>query len=199
MFFAWCLVQQAVEGRDEPVIEHGTLAPNVDEVGLVGVGIERPGAGTTTEGLTPALLISNEPSGIPVEETAPGDLGNVMVADEPPLPEAVSQAVELASDEGPIPPPSKVALVPDMPVDELPPAEHVVPLPVGPIVPVGAGLRPGESSPVAPNGMPVPTTGMLPVGPIVPVGAGLRPGEESPVAPNGIPVPATGMFPETAS
>jgi hypothetical protein len=149
---------------DEPVIEHGVLAPIVDEVGLVVVGIERLGAGTTTEGLTPALLISNEPSGIPAGETPPGDLGNVMVADEPPLPEVVSHVVELPGNGVPaiIPPPSKVGLVPDMPDDELPTAEQIVPLPVGPIVPVGAGLRPGESSPVAPNGIPVPATGMFP-------------------------------------
>jgi hypothetical protein len=61
------------------------------------------------------------------------------------------------------------ALVPDMlvpepgiPDDELPAAKHVVPLPVSPIVPAGAGLRPSDVSPVAPNGIPVPATGMFP-------------------------------------
>jgi hypothetical protein len=48
---------------DEPVIEHGMLPPIVGGGRLV--GIETLGAGTTTDGLTPALLISKEPKGIP--------------------------------------------------------------------------------------------------------------------------------------
>jgi hypothetical protein len=63
-----------------------------------------------------------------------------------------------------------ITLVPDIPVmpvpdiagDEVPTVEHVVPVPVMPIVPAGAGLRPGEVSPVAPNGIPVPGTGAFP-------------------------------------
>jgi hypothetical protein len=150
---------------DEPVIAHGMPVPTAGEGRPFVVGIEKLGAGTAIGGLTPALLISTEPSGIPAGEAPLGDGGNVRVAvDEAPLLEVVSHVAELPSNDVPvaIPPPSKVALVPDMPDDELPAAEHVVPLPVGPIVPVGAGLRPGESSPVAPNGIPVPATGMLP-------------------------------------
>jgi len=158
-------VQQAVEGMDEPAIEHGMLAPTLGARGLVVIGIETLGAGTATEGLIPALLISDEPNGIPAGVAPLGDVGNVRAAaDEAPLLEVASHAAELpiADVPVPIPPPSKFAPVPDMPDDELPTAEHVVPVPVILIVPSGAGLRPGEVSPVAPNGIPVPATGKLP-------------------------------------
>jgi hypothetical protein len=50
----------------EPVVEHGMLPPIIigERLGRL-VGIETLGAGTTTDGLTPALLISKEPNGIP--------------------------------------------------------------------------------------------------------------------------------------
>jgi hypothetical protein len=54
---------------------------------------------------------------------------------------------------------------------------HVAPLPVIPIVPVGAGLAPGDVSSVAPMGIPVGTTcelGTMPRGEVVPIlGVGL--------------------------
>jgi hypothetical protein len=49
---------------------------------------------------------------------------------------------------------------------------HVVPLPVIPIVPVGAGLTPGDVSSVAPMGIPVGTTcelGAMPRGEVAPI------------------------------
>jgi hypothetical protein len=98
-------IQQAAEGMDEPVIGHGMRAAIVGEDGFV-VGIERLGAGTPTEGLMPALLISNEPNGIPAGEAPPGDGGNVKVADAP-LPEVVSQIAEVPNGvPNSTPPPS---------------------------------------------------------------------------------------------
>jgi len=93
---------------DEPVIEHGMLAPTVGVGGLVVIGIEILGAGTTTEGLTPALLISNEPNGIPAGEAPPGDGGNARVAVEPGPPELVPQIGEVPCNAVPnsSPPPS---------------------------------------------------------------------------------------------
>ena len=88
MFSAGCVapVQQAVEGTDEPAIEHGMMAPKLGGRRLVVIGTERLGAGTATEGLMPALLVSNEPNGIRAGVAPLGDAGNVRVAaDEVPL------------------------------------------------------------------------------------------------------------------
>jgi hypothetical protein len=158
-----------------PTVGEGSmLAPIVDGAGLIVAGMVRVGAGTMTDGLTPKLLISKDPNGIPAGETPPGtvgDVGDVGVAvDGAALVEVVSHIAELASAGAPtpVPPPSYVVLVPDiagvpdMAGDEVPSAEHVVPVPIIPIVPAGAGLRPGEVSPVAPNGIPVPGTGAFP-------------------------------------
>ena len=79
-------VQQPVEGTDEPAIEHGMMAPKLGGRRLVVIGTERLGAGTATEGLMPALLVSNEPNGIRAGVAPLGDAGNVRVAaDEVPL------------------------------------------------------------------------------------------------------------------
>ena len=92
---------------DEPVIEHGMLPPIIGGGRLV--GIETLGAGTATGGLTPALLISNEPNGIPAGDTPLGDGGSArVVADEAALVEVMPHVAELASEDAPtpIPPPS---------------------------------------------------------------------------------------------
>ena len=93
----------------EPVIKHGTAVPIVDGGRLFVVGIEKLGAGTAIGGLTPALLISTEPSGIPAPGVPPGDGGDTKVAaDEAALPEVALHVAEFASDgvPMPIPPPS---------------------------------------------------------------------------------------------
>ena len=55
--------------------------------------------------------------------------------------------------------------------------KHVVPFPVIPIVPVAAGLTPGDPSSVAPKGIPVGETGepgVMPSGDVAPIpGIGL--------------------------
>jgi hypothetical protein len=93
----------------EPVIKHGTLVPIADGGRPFMVGIEKPGGGTAIGGLTPALLISTEPSGIPAPEVSPVDGGDAnAAADEAALPELASHVAEFASDDVPmpIPPPS---------------------------------------------------------------------------------------------
>ena len=83
-----------------------------------------------------------------------------------------------------VPPPSKVAVDPNIPDGEVPVVEHVVPLPgtaIVPVTPVGSGLSPGDASSVAPRGMPVgDTVEPVPrpsgeVAPIVGVGAAIPP------------------------
>ena len=61
-----------------------------------------------------------------------------------------------------IPPPSKLAVDPNMDDGAVPMVEHVVPLPGMEIVPVaspGAGLTPGDAISVEPSGIPVGETG----------------------------------------
>ena len=73
-----------------------------------------------------------------------------------------------------VPPPSKLAVDPNIPDGEVPAVEHVVPVPGIAIVPVtlvGPGLTPGDTSSVAPIGIPVPPTdapGLLPSGEVAP-------------------------------
>jgi hypothetical protein len=99
-------IQQPVAVMGEPVIKHGTPVPIVDGGRPFIVGTYELGGGTTIGGLTPALLISTEPSGIPAPEGPPGDDGNAKVAaDEAALPEVASHAAEFASDDVPMPNP----------------------------------------------------------------------------------------------
>jgi hypothetical protein len=165
-------VQQPVEDMDGRVVEQGTPLPVIDGDGM--------GAGTISNGLTPALLISTEPIGIPARGRPPGDAGDVAAL----LVELVPQAPDIAALPGsdvpvpvPVPPPSKVVLEPDIPGDGFPIAKQVVPLPVAPIVPVGAELSPGDASSVAPMGIPAGGTGepgAMPSGEVAPIpGIGL--------------------------
>jgi hypothetical protein len=168
--------QQLVEDMDDPV-KHG-VPPGIDD----GYGL---GVGTTGAALTPALPISTEPNGIPVRAAPPGDTDGI-AADDAALLELVPHVPEVAAPPGSdvpvpapiaVPPPSKVVPEPDVPDEGLPAAEHVVPVPVIPIVPVGIGLRPGDASSVEPMGIPVGGTdepGVIPSGEVAPMpGVGL--------------------------
>jgi hypothetical protein len=165
--------------------------------------------GTAAAELTPRLLISIEPNGIPVRALPPDVVGDVDVGvddeaillepaphipDDPDVcsaPEDVDipddvdvpdiavvpdvAAVAGAADPAATPPPSKLAVDPNIPDGEVPVVEHVVPLPGIEIVPVtplvGPGLIPGDASSVAPIGIPVPPTdtpGLLPSGEVMP-------------------------------
>jgi hypothetical protein len=89
---------------------------------------------------------------------------------------ALPAVVALAGAPIPIPPPSKLAVDPNIDDGEVPTVEHAVPLVVlgtaiVPVTPVGAGLSPGEVSSVEPSGMPVGSTdvpGLNPNGEVAP-------------------------------
>jgi hypothetical protein len=189
--------QQPVEDMEDeegenPVVEHGMPLPIVEGFGL--------GAGTTSNGLTPALPISTDPNGIPVRAAPPGEVGDVAADDEALLLELVPHVPEVAAPPGnvpvpaPSPPPSKFVLEPDIPDDGLPIAKHVVLFPVIPIVAAAAGLSPGDASSVAPMGIPAGGTGEPAAKPS---------GEVAPIPGVGLPIPPTcanaGMQPKSAA
>jgi hypothetical protein len=140
--------------------------------------------GTAAAELTPRFPISVDPNGIPVRAAPPGVVGDVGVEDEtmllepephiPDMPEVCSipdvvdipdvaiapevAAVAGAADPAPIPPPSKLAVDPNMDDGAVPMVEHAALLLGIEIVPVaspGAGLTPGDAISVEPSGMPV--------------------------------------------
>jgi hypothetical protein len=103
---------------------------------------------------------------------------DAVVADAAVMPEVA--AVAGATLPAAIPPPSKLAVDPNIPDGEVPKVEHVVPLPgneIVPVTPVGAGLTPGDAISVEPSGMPVWETDEpipMPSGDVAPiVGVGL--------------------------
>jgi hypothetical protein len=152
-----------MDGLSAPVVDGDAMVPIVDRDGL--------GTGTTTNGLTPALPISTEPIGIPARAPPAGDADDIAADDEALLLEPVPQTAVLPGDDvpvpTPIPPPSKFVLELDIPDEGLAIAEQVVPKPVIPMVPLIAGLSPGDASSVAPMGIPVGATdepGVMPSG-----------------------------------
>lgn len=152
--------------------------------------------------LTPALLISDESSGMPGRGTPPGVVGEVdeglddamtfaepephipdipdvsivpdgvempdvgAIADDTPGDAAVSPAIAPvagAVDPAAIPPPSKLAVDPNIWEGAVPTVEQTTPLPGIAIVPVAGaakGLTPPDDSSVAPSGIPVGETGV---------------------------------------
>ena len=156
--------------------------------------------GTAGAELTARLLISVDPNGIPIRAPPPGTVDDVGVDDEvillepePHIPDdpdvssipevvdipdvaVVPDVAAVAGVAVPIavPPPSKLAVDPNIPDGEIPTVEHVVPLPgiaIVPVTPLGPGLTPGDASSVAPIGIPVPPTdapGLLPSGEVMP-------------------------------
>jgi hypothetical protein len=178
-----------------------------ESVGIVGTTGDGPavltegntlGTGTAGVELTPRLLISNDPNGIPVRAPPPGTIGEVVVVGvvdaatlpepEPHIPDVpdvssvpedpeligisdvaddadivvVPEFAAVAGDAVPIPipPPSKLALEPNISVGEVATVVHcvllmVVGVEIVPVVPVGTGLTPGDVISVAPSGMPV--------------------------------------------
>ena len=225
-----------------PVAVHvEVLAVAGDTVGIVGTnGLgptvpamdNTPVVGTAGAELTPRLLISMEPNGIPVRGAPPGVVGNVDVAvgvddeamllePEPHIPDIpdvssipedvdipvgtdicddvdvpgvvvgsvvaavasvpvvpVVAAVAGVAVPAAVPPPSKLAVDPNIPDDEVPTVEHdvaiapVVGIAIVPVTPlVGAGLTPSVVISVESSGIPVaPTdpTGPMPSGVVLP-------------------------------
>jgi hypothetical protein len=129
-----------------------------------------------------AILLEPEPHipDIPEVSSIPEvvDIPDVAdIPDEVDIPDVA--AVAGAADPAATPPPSKLAVDPNIPDGEVPKVEHVVLLPGIAIAPVtvGAGLTPGDAISVAPSGMPVGDTAKpvpMPSGEVAPmVGVGL--------------------------
>src|SRR6266478_2990965 len=162
----------AVAGETVGIVGTNELGPTVPTTG------NTPVVGTAGAELTPRLLISIEPNGIPVRAPPPGVVdipddidvpedidvsGVAVVPDIAMLP--VVAAVAGAAVPVAVPPPSKLAVDPNIPDGDIPPVEHVVPLVViAPLVgiaivpvtlPVGAGLTTRDVISLAHSGIPV--------------------------------------------
>jgi hypothetical protein len=192
----------------------------VGTVGANGVGPTEPtmgeavGVGTAGVALTPRLLISIEPNGIPVRAPPPGAVGFVevgvddeitLVEPEPHIPDmpAVSSVPEVV-DTPDVPRMLEIpgdVDAPDIAVLAVivgPPAVVAV---VGDPVPIPIPMPPPSKLAVDPNiddgavptvehALPLDVLGIAIV-PVTPVGAGLSPGEVISVAPSGMPVGST--------
>jgi hypothetical protein len=174
-----------VTGGNVPVVETGDEGTSVVTVGAgLIVGTDDDGTGVA---LSPPLPSCTEPNGIPVREMRLGDeVGEDDIAadaDAAPLvpvlhvPDVVALPGNGVPVPAPNPPPSKFVLVPDAPADGLAMDEHIVPVPVIPVVSVSIGLSPGDASSVAPMGRPTGATeepGVMPSGEVEPIpGVGL--------------------------
>jgi hypothetical protein len=135
-------------------------------VGAVDVGALEVGADDAARLLEPAPHIPDIPDVSSVPDDAAlvsipdvDDVAEVDVADIAVVPEFA--AVAGAAAPIPIPPPSKLAVEPNISEGEVAPAEHcvlvvVVGIVIVPVTPLpGVGLSPGEVISVAPNGIPV--------------------------------------------
>jgi hypothetical protein len=141
--------------------------------------------GTAAAELTPRLPISKDPNGIPVRAPPPGVVEDVdvgvddaamLLEPEPHMPDmpelcSIPEVVDIpevaeiddvaavagAAAPAAIPPPSKLAVDPNIDDGDVPMVEHEVPLLGAAMVPVtiGAGLTPGDAISVDPRGMPV--------------------------------------------
>jgi hypothetical protein len=151
----------AVAGEEVSAVGSDGIAPKVGETLSVG---------TAAAELTPRLPISVDPNGIPVRATPPGVVGADDAArllppaphmpDNPDVstPEVGIPAVAGVPSAMAVPPPSKVAVDPNMVEGDVPAVEHIVPLPgiaSAPVDAIRAGLIPGDASSVDPSGMPV--------------------------------------------
>jgi hypothetical protein len=165
--------------------------------------------GTAVAALTPRFPISVDPKGIPVRAAPPGVIGDVdagveddamLLEPEPHIPDIpeVSNTpdvvdscddIEIPAVAGAavpiaIPPPSKLAVDPNMDDGAVPKVEHVMPLLGVEIVPVAlaeAGLVPGDAISVEPSGMPVGATVELVTSPSGEVGSKVGVGVAIPV------------------
>jgi hypothetical protein len=139
-------------------------APPPGVVGVVDVGVEDEAM------LEPEPHIPDIPDvSIAIAEVV-GVPDAADVPDVPDIPDDIDDpAVPIA-----VPPPSKVAVDPNIPDGEVPEVEHVVPLPGIAIVPVelvSSGLTPGDAISVPPSGICVGPTGApgpLPSGEVMP-------------------------------
>jgi hypothetical protein len=179
-----------VAGETVGIVGTNELGPTVPTMG------DTLSVGTAAAELTPRLLISMAPSGIPVRAKPPGTVGDVDAAE---VDVGIDDAAMLLEPEPhipDIPDVSTMGEVVDIP-GEVNGDAAVVPA-VAPVAGVADPIPPPSYmafDPYIPEGkvptvvQPVPLPGVV----IVPlaVGAGLTPGEVISVAPNGIPVGPT--------
>jgi hypothetical protein len=134
-------------------------APPPRVVGDVDVGVDEEAMLLEPE---PHIPDSPDVSSIPDVADIADDIDIPDVAVLPDIAPVAGDVVPIA-----VPPPSKVAVDPNIVEDEVPKVEHVVPLlgiEIVPVTPVGAGLTPGDAISVEPIGIPAAPTGAL--GPI---------------------------------
>jgi hypothetical protein len=140
-------------------------APPPGVVGDVDVGVDDEAILLEPEPHIPDIPeVSSIPdvADIADDDDIPDDIDVPDVAVLPDIAPVAGDVVPIA-----VPPPSKVAVDPNIVEDEVPKVEHVVPLPgiaMVPVTPVGAGLTPGDAISVEPIGIPAAPTGAL--GPI---------------------------------
>jgi hypothetical protein len=171
------LVQQAPEDIGTPVTGQGSVLPTVGNEGFFADEAGNDGSGITATGggLKPPNPNSVDPNGIPPRPAAdrepirPGVEADAAACDADPsvvaaqLPEVMPEVPEVL-------PEGLCGVEPPMP-------EQAVRLPIvdpSGDVPDITGLRPGEPSSVAPNGIPVGPTaapGPMPSGEVTPSGA----------------------------
>ena len=146
-------------------------APPPGVVGDVDVGVDDEAILLEPEPHIPDMPdVSSIPEVVDIPDVAD-------IPDEVDIPDVA--AVAGAADPAAMPPPSKLAVDPNIDDGEVPKVEHVVPLLGIAMVPVtvGAGLTPGDAISVEPRGMPVWDTAEpvpMPSGEVAPiVGVGL--------------------------
>jgi hypothetical protein len=137
-------------------------APPPGVVGEVAVGVDDE-----------AMLLEPEPhiADIPAVCGIPEVVDIPDVADIPDDMDVPDVAAAVALPTA-VPPPSKVAVDPEIPDGEVPRVEHVASMLGIAVVPTGDGLTPGDAISVAPIGIPVPPTdepGLIPSGDVMPI------------------------------
>src|ERR1700754_256578 len=192
------------------IVGSTTLGPTVPTTG------DTVGIGTAGTPLTPRLLISVEPNGIPVRLTPPGAVGVVevgvdddatLVEPEPHIPDmpAVSSVPEVA-DAPDVPKGTEEFEIPDDAIEpDIAVLADIAPLAVAAVagapVPTPIPIPPPSKLVVDPNivdgevptvehAVPLLVLGIVMV-PVTPVGAGLSPPEMISVDPSGLPVGPT--------
>jgi hypothetical protein len=193
------VVEEAVDGGETAGIVGATVVPTLPTVGNtlivgtagaeltprlpisvdpIGIPVRAPPPCIVDVGIDDeAVLVEPEPH-IPDSPDVSSIPEVVDIPDVADIPDDIDvpdvAAVAGAADPAAIPPPSKLAVDPNIPDGEVPVVEHIVPPPgiaTVPVMPVGAGLIPGDASSVAPIGIPVPPTdapGLLPSGEVTP-------------------------------
>ncbi len=151
----------------------------------IGIPVRAPPPGTVDDvGVDDEVTLLEPEPHIPDDPDVSSIPEVVDTPDVADIPEEVDDpdvaAVAGAAVPTPIPPPSKLAVDPNIDDGEVPKVEHVVPLPgiaMVPVTPVGLGLMPGDAISVEPRGMPVWETdepAPMPSGEVAPmVGVGL--------------------------